>query len=590
MSGSNGVSRRELLRDAGAVGVAAALAGPVPAFARKARKRKPTVAVLGGGMAGLAAAHELIERGFDVTVYERKALGGKARSISSDLPAGGGRRPLPGEHGFRFFPGFYHHVPDTMRRIPFPGNANGVHDNLVSAPTAVISLVGQEDLTLPFGFTQQTPTAITPQNLADTLVGTLKVGSKVPPNELLTFVQRLFVFFTSCDERRYGQWDNTSWLDFIKAEGKSEEYRTLLASGLTRALVAAKEDIASSRTIGNMAEAFIYNLFNRGNDGDPDRVLNGPTNDVWIDPWVAELRKKGVRFRVGWTIDSLKVADGAIAAAGATDPRKKHQRVEADWFVCAMPVERARKLWNHKLLTIDPSLAGTKTLFADWMNGIQFYLRRNSPLTKGHMAYMGSPWSVTSINQAQFWGRYDMARDFGDGTVVDVLSCDVSDWDAKGIVYGKTAKQCTREEIGKEVWEQIKASVNDTHPGTLRDEDLHSFFLDPAVAWSPSSHSNSNDEPLLVNTVGSWKNRPTAATKVRNLFLAGDYVQTNIDLATMEGANESGRAAVNALLERSGSKAEPVQMFTLYRPPEFEAAKKVDQQRYAAGQPNAFDT
>ena len=74
-------------------------------------------------MAGLAAAHELVERGFDVTVYERNALGGKARSIPVPDTAAGGRKALPGEHGFRFFPGFYHHVPDTMRRIPFAGNA-----------------------------------------------------------------------------------------------------------------------------------------------------------------------------------------------------------------------------------------------------------------------------------------------------------------------------------------------------------------------------------------------------------------------------------------------------------------------------------
>jgi protoporphyrinogen oxidase len=40
-----------------------------------------TVAVLGGGVAGLSAAHELVERGFSVTVYERSArFGGKARS------------------------------------------------------------------------------------------------------------------------------------------------------------------------------------------------------------------------------------------------------------------------------------------------------------------------------------------------------------------------------------------------------------------------------------------------------------------------------------------------------------------------------
>src|SRR6185503_21156314 len=127
-------SRREVLK----AGAGAALVAATPAWAGPGRLLVPRgrgnrVAVLGGGMAGLAAAHELVERGFVVDVYERKALGGKARSIPVAGTAAGGRKPLPGEHGFRFFPGFYHHVPDSMRRIPFPGNANGVWDNLVNA-------------------------------------------------------------------------------------------------------------------------------------------------------------------------------------------------------------------------------------------------------------------------------------------------------------------------------------------------------------------------------------------------------------------------------------------------------------------------
>jgi NADPH-dependent 2,4-dienoyl-CoA reductase/sulfur reductase-like enzyme len=49
----------------------------------------PKVAVLGGGVAGMSAAHELIERGFRVAVFERQAelCGGKARSIP--VPVGG---------------------------------------------------------------------------------------------------------------------------------------------------------------------------------------------------------------------------------------------------------------------------------------------------------------------------------------------------------------------------------------------------------------------------------------------------------------------------------------------------------------------
>jgi hypothetical protein len=66
-------------------------------------------------------------------------------------------------------------------------------------------------------------------------------------------------------------------------------------------------------------------------------------------------------------------------------------------------------------------------------------------------------------------------------------------------------------------------------------------------------------------------------------------VQTDIDLATMEGANESGREAVNEILQRSGSTAPPVTKYKLYDPPEFEAAKQVDLQLYNNGQKNVLD-
>ncbi|PRC62557.1 polyprenyl synthetase, partial [Mycobacterium sp. ITM-2017-0098] len=69
-----------------------------------------TVAVLGGGVGGLSAAHELTDRGFDVTVYEaRGVFGGKARSMPVPGSGTGGLQDLPAEHGFRFFPGFYRH-------------------------------------------------------------------------------------------------------------------------------------------------------------------------------------------------------------------------------------------------------------------------------------------------------------------------------------------------------------------------------------------------------------------------------------------------------------------------------------------------
>ena len=579
------LKRRTLLGGAGAVGLAAGVSRMTPALALT-RKR---VAVLGGGMAGLAVAHELVERGFEVTVYERKALGGKARSIPVPGSATDGRRPLPGEHGFRFFPGFYHHVPDTMRRIPFAGNANGVGDNLVSAMDARFVRSGGRVDGFLFGFTPDPREAATPEGLMKIIVDELVGQQNVSPIDATYFASRLLVFLTSSDARRFGQWEKTSWWDFVDADSRNAEYQAVAGRGMTRALVAAKEEVASTRTIGNMAEAFLYTIMGRGRDGAPDRVLNAPTNEAWINPWVRLLKQRGVVFRVSQTIEGLEVSGGRIVAARARDRQGVRRRIEADWFVSAMPVERARKLWSPQVLAVDPSLEAMHDLHVDWMNGIQFYLRDTIDIGKGHLSFLDSQWALTALTQGQFWENRDFKRDYGDGTVADCLSVDISDWDTPGVVFGKPAKRCTRAEIRREVWTQIKLHLEDTGDSVLPKGILHSWFLDPAIQWHSATGRNTNDEPLLVNTVNSWKDRPTARTGLSNLFLAGDYVQTDVDLATMEGANESGRAAANAILDTGDSTKPRVEMFTLYDPPEWAALKLIDAQLYKAGQPNLFD-
>ena len=416
-----------------------------------------------------------------------------------------------------------------------------------------------------FGIAPDPNEARTPDGMRRLLMDGLRDDS-LPPHELAYFVERLMVFVTSSDERRFGQWEHVSWWDFIQAEDKSDEYKKVLARGLTRAVVAAKERKASTRTIGNMGEAFVYSIMERGNDGAPDRVLNLPTNEAWIDPWVKLLRGLGVRFHVGQAVEALQMQGGKVVSARARDRRGRRRTIEADWFVSAMPAERARKLWSPAVLRADESLELMNELYVDWMNGIQYYMKKPFHVIRGHLTFIDAPWALTALTQAQFWADRDFPRDYGDGTQLDSFSVDISDWDTPGIVYGKPAKQCTPKQVAKEVLEQIKLHLNDNGEDILTDDMIDSWHLDPAIKWHPARQRNSNDEPLLVNTVGTWEKRPTAKTEIPNLFLAGDYVQTDVDLATMEGANESGRAAVNALLEASGSKAEPVDDVQALRP------------------------
>jgi uncharacterized protein with NAD-binding domain and iron-sulfur cluster len=475
-----------------------------------------------------------------------------------------------------------------MRRTPFGDNVNGVWDNLVAAEGGKFLRGGDRADAFIFGIGPDPQALTTVDGLRRYLTESLK-GQDVPPDELAYFVERLMVFVTSSDERRFGQWENVSWWDFVGAATRSPDYQHVIAAGLTRNLVAAKETVASTRTIGHMGEAFVYNMMGQGNDGALDRVLDLPTNEAWIDPWVATLRGLGVRFVEGYGLAAYEMSGGRVAAVQVQDAAGNRTRHAADWFVSAMPVERARTFFTTGMRALDPALARLDRLQTDWMVGIQYYLREKVALVRGHITFIDSPWALTGLTQGQFWSDRDFARDYGDGSQLDSFSVDISDWDTPGIVYGKPAKQCTREQVAKEVLEQIKLHLNDNGEEILTDDMIDSWHLDPAIKWSRRRGRNSNDEPLLVNTVGTWEKRPTAKTEIPNLFLSGDYVQTDVDLATMEGANESGRAAANALLETSGSKAEPAAMYKLYDPPEFEAAKAADRELYAQGQPNALD-
>ncbi|NUP30713.1 MAG: FAD-dependent oxidoreductase [Streptomycetaceae bacterium] len=574
---------------AGALGagvLAAGLtAGAAPAFGASLVSSSPgkRVAVLGGGMAGLTAAHELAERGFQVTVYERKSLGGKARSIPVPGTAAGGRRDLPGEHGFRFFPGFYRNVPDSMRRIPFPGNANGVWDNLVSAPQAIFAQAGRPDmhLTLPNGIEN-----ITPEALRDALIAAASVASQVPLWEVAFWAEKMVVFLTSGDLRRRKQWEYMPYSEYLQADKMSAGYRNILIKSFTSTLVAAKETVASTRTITMMVEIFLWTMLGRGNDGAPDRVLNGPTSEVWVEPWHQLLTSLGVTFNVGWTVTGLDYAGGKITGARVTDPLGNAGVVDADYYVLAVPVERAVPLMSPAMIAADPALGRLRRLQTDWMNGLMLYLKQKTPITHGHMAFMDSPWAVTGLTQGQFW-RGDFPSTYGDGTVRDVLSLDLSDWDAPGLLYGVSARKCTPRQIVDEVLAQVRANL-DNGATILPDSLIHSWFLDPGITGS-GTPAVANDEPLLVNTIGSWDDRPDAVTRIPNLFLGGDYVRVSVNLATMEGANESGRRAANGVLQASGSSATPAGIFELYQEPALQGFRDADDWRYRLGLPNAFD-
>lgn len=592
---------------------------------------KTTVLVLGGGVAGLSAAHELMERGFSVTVYEKShTLGGKSRSYRVivepnealseqtrrrlddilDLLAKKGvieRRPegrrkgadyridpenealvrtvaaadglaapeLPGEHGFRLFPAFYKHLPDTMSRIPCDASSwkrKTVLDNLV--PGSRVLIAREEppiSLDLPLRFRS-------PAELASFL----RTG--IPTSEIPLVVAKLAALLSSSETRWNDEYESRTWWDFIEADGKSAAYQKFLGEIGVRWFAAMDPRHASTRTIGKIGlqlwKDFLFGVVG----GSPprqklDQFLNGPTNEVWFDPWQRYLISQGVKFELGREVTAIDCNAGGkverVVFADGTEAR-------ADYYVCTLPIGPFCSVLekSESLRAADPAFSRIPYLkmCEGWMVGVQFYLKKNIPITPGGLIFGDAPWALTGVSQTQFWKPE--FRKLLNGDVAGVLSIIVSDWDTPGDFLRKPARACSADELKAEVWNEIKAHLNHrgvTYPldeEVITDGDLVAWHA--SVPWDAQAGVWRNEEKLLLNKTGSWKHRPEAVTKVRNFFLAADYVRTYTDLATMEGANEAARRAVNGILDECRSPEARCELWPLELdlPGPFETARK----------------
>jgi 15-cis-phytoene desaturase len=540
----------------------------------------PSVIVIGGGIGGLTAAHELVDRGFSVDVYEsRSAWGGKARSQPVTGTSTGGRLDLPGEHGFRFYPRFYRHVIEQMAKVP--SGAGSVADHLRPTSEAAIALV--DDYTW-YRFSRKQ--LDTPYSIVEALEIFFQ-DLDFDDGDISVFTAKLLEFATSCEARRADEYERLSWWEFLDADRYSEKFRRQLR-GIPRMMVAMDSERGSARTIGQITIQLLMDFAVIGAQN--DRTMGGPTTQMWIDPWIAHLAGKGVGLHPGERATALAVTAGTISgvtlASGLT--------VTADHYVLAVPLDAAIGLISPQLGALDPALERLRHEDPDalvaWMVGIQYYLYEDVPLVRGHLFFPDSPWALTAISQPQFWRDLGMfRRTFGDGSVGGLLSIDISEWDRPGMFTPKTAKQCTREEIAKEVWEQLKAALNGAGEGgtVLTDELLHSWHLDDDVDHS-AGLPPTNASRLLVHPPGSWAVRPEAGTNIPNLAIASDYVRTHTNIASMEGACEAGRRAANAILDRTGSTAARSEIYPLVEPRQFDTLKWIDAKLYARGSPHLF--
>jgi uncharacterized protein with NAD-binding domain and iron-sulfur cluster len=354
-------------------------------------------------------------------------------------------------------------------------------------------------------------------------------------------------------------------------------------------MVAMDPKRGSARTVGTISMQLILDYADSGVNN--DRTMGGPTSEMWFDPWIAQLQTLGVQLHAGQNVTQINVSGGAITGVDLAGGG----HASADFYVLAVPIDAAIGLITPQMGALDPALELLRTHNPDdlvsWMVGIQYFLYEDVPLVRGHTFYPDSPWALTTISQPQFWRDLGLFRSrYGGGDVGGLISVDVSDWNTPGTFVPKTAKECTPTEIATEIWEQLKAALNGHNPEdqVLTDALRHSWHLDDDLDYSGGTPPV-NRSRLLVHPPGAWALRPEAATTIPNLVLAADYVRTYTDLASMEGANEAARRAVNTILLRSASTAAPAQTWPLTEPDRFLPWKKLDERLYQHGNRHLFE-
>ena len=254
-------------------------------------------------------------------------------------------------------------------------------------------------------------------------------------------------------------------------------------------------------------------------------ILPGDLQTVFIDPQVRELEELGVEIRYVSEVCDVVMQDGIVKAVALRDGSE----LAADIYALCTPFEVTRQWLRDDVYEADPQLGNMHFLEAQPMSALHLRLRKKLPdLPREHVFFHGSHYALSFIDIAPHWKGLDGAQG---GHELSFIS---SNYSPLNEVSRERAKDLLLKEIGEYL--------------PITPADVESWELNP-----------NTDVPLFINTIGAWSNRPRAKTKIKNLYLAGDYVKNAIDLACMEGAVSAAlEASAEILRDTRESGALPV--------------------------------
>jgi protoporphyrinogen oxidase len=471
----------------------------------------PEVIIVGSGLAGISAATRLMEQGFDITLYEQNDfLGGKLGAHRTD------GKGDPHEHCYHMYLNWYNNFWQFMREI-------GALDKFIPSPVIGCRLPGDK----------QTRAYLTNAGSPATILTNMLNGIAPPADQFISAYSLLDLIGTQSISGNV--LEQTSVNNFFRSRGYATD-GSIAASARTLAeAFASPSYLSSARSYQSLIK------YGYRNPTPSLWLLTQNTNDAIFEPWEKHLEerakelKRGFEIHRGTRVEHLHLTNGEVrnltvgtvsinpttergAPIKATDLRKV--KVPGD-LLLAVPPRALGRLLTHDVAACAPKLETVRLLRSEPMISLDVYFKKKiSGLTGNITLLLDSKYTLSLLDTSQVWS------DQAGNTALNVISSNAD-------LIVNYPNEVILDIVLKELQRFLDFKLDDVDHGRC--------------------HVQTNvGEELFVNQVGSWDYRPTATCAIPNLFLAGDFCQTFIDVVTVEGAVVSGLVAAEALRRKHG--------------------------------------
>ncbi|WP_078624410.1 FAD-dependent oxidoreductase [Streptomyces monomycini] len=476
---------------------------PPPPGRARITGEPPHVAVLGGGIAGLAAATGLAERGVRVTLYEREpGLGGRLAGRRIQLADGSGATMTRGFHAF--FRQYYNLRGLLRRADPALAALTGLPDYPLRHSNGLQDSFAHVPRTPPWsalGFAALSPTF------------TLREMARMNPRAALPLL----------DVRTPDVYER---LDGVSARRLLDRIRFPEAAHHLAFEVFSRSFFADPGELSAAEMALMFHIYFLGSsEGLLFDVPGEPFPQALWEPLGRYLTGHGVTFRTGCAVESVEPAPGH--GAGVT-VRGGHGAARHDAVVLALDVTGLRRVvaasprlgdpeWRERMLrlrTAPPFLVSRL-----WLD------RPVAPDRPGFLGTSGFG-PLDNVSVLERWeGEAARWASRNGGSVVELHAY------ALGTDTARQAQQ-----------DRLIGQLQRVYPETGEAK-----IVDAQHEWRA-------DCPLFP--VDGFRDRPTVRTTDPAVTVAGDLVRTDLPVALMERAATTGFLAANTLLERWGVRGQ----------------------------------